>query len=74
MARNASAEERSIEVPDAAGLKRVLPNEATRFAPLDERPLTGTFGAEDLAGGTVTLPAMSQAILINPATCPGCLH
>jgi len=70
---NASAEERSIEVPDAAGLKRVLPNEAPRFAPLDERPLTGTFGAEDLAGGTVTLPAMSQAILINPATCPGCL-
>ena len=71
---NASAEDRSVEVADAAGLKRVLPGEGARFGPLEERPLTGSWSATDLAGGTLTLPAMSQAILISPATCGGCLE
>ena len=70
---NASAEEHSVEVPEAAGFKGVLPGEAARFAPLEERPLTGSWSATDLASEPLMLPAMSQAILINPETCGGCL-
>jgi hypothetical protein len=70
---NATAEERSIEVPNPADFKRVLGDKAARFSPRDEPPLTGTWSAEDLPGETVMLPAMSQAILINPETCRGCL-
>ena len=70
---NATAEERSVEVPDHADFKRVLPDKAARFSPLHQRPLSGTWSPEDLPDVTVTLPAMSQAILINPETCRGCL-
>jgi hypothetical protein len=69
---NATGEEQSVEVPDHADLKQAR-LEAARFAPLEEPPLSGKWSAEDLAGETLTLPAMSQAILINPASCGGCL-
>lgn len=71
---NATAKESGVEVADAAGLKRATAGEGARFAPLEERPLDGAWSAEDLASATVTLPAMSQAILINPETCAGCLE
>jgi hypothetical protein len=58
---------------DHADFKRVLPDKAARFSPLDERPLTGTWSPEDLPDASVTLPAMSQAILINPETCRSCI-
>jgi hypothetical protein len=67
---NATREERSIEIPDHAAFKRV---ETARFTPLDDRPLAGTLSAEDLTGETVTLPPMSQVILISPGNCAGCL-
>ena len=67
---NATSEERSIEIPDHAAFKRV---ETARFTPLDDRPLAGTLSVEDLTGETVTLPPMSQAILISPDNCAGCL-
>lgn len=70
---NATAEKRSVEVPGLADLKRVLRVKGTRFAPLAKRPISGSWNVKDLAGDTVTLPAMSQAILINPETCAGCL-
>ena len=60
-------------MPDHGDLKRVLFVETTRFTPLDDRPLAGNLSVEDLPGKTVTLPAMSQVILINPKTCPDCL-
>lgn len=69
---NATADSRSVELPDHADFKRVLPAEAARFSPLDQRPLSGTWSPEDLPNATVTLPAMSQAILISPETCRGC--
>ena len=70
---NATAEKRSVEVPDRTVLKRALEGEAARFAPRDKRPLSGAWTAEGLAGETVTLAAMSQAILVNPKDCGGCL-
>ncbi len=70
---NATAKSRSVEVPDHAVLKQAVSVKSARFGPLDERPLTGTWRSEDLAGQKLTLPAMSQAILINPETCSGCL-
>jgi hypothetical protein len=70
---NATAENRSVEVPDHADFKRVLPDKAAHFSPLHQRPLSGTWSMESLPDATVTLPAMSQAILINPETCRGCL-
>lgn len=44
---NATTMERSVEVPGHAGLKRMLGGEAARFAPLAERPLTGTWSPDD---------------------------
>jgi hypothetical protein len=70
---NATTEESSVEVPDHSAFKRVTGADGIRFAPLEELPLTGDLSVEDLPGETVTLPAMSQAILINPETCGGCL-
>ena len=69
---NATAEERSVEVPDTSSLKRLAEGEGARFFPLEERPVSGSWSAEELSE-TVTLPAMSQAILVNPETCGGCL-
>lgn len=69
---NATADSRSVELPDHADFKRVLPAEAAEFSPLDQRPLSGTWSPEDLPDATVTLPAMSQAILVNPETCRDC--
>ena len=71
---NATATESRVEVTDAAGLKRVAAGDGARFDPLTERPLEGAWSGEDLASATVTLPAMSQAILINPEACAGCLE
>ena len=71
---NATAEEGSVEVAETVGLKRAMAGEGSRFAPLAERPLEGAWSGEDLGSATVTLPAMSQAILINPAACAGCLE
>ena len=71
---NATDGENGVEVPDYAGFKRAVPSDAARFAPREERPLGGTWSSEDLPGKTVTLPAMSQAILINPKACPDCLE
>ena len=71
---NATAEERSVEVPDHAQFKHVLGGKAARFSSLDKAPLAGSWTAVDLPGESVTLPAMSQVILINPETCSGCLE
>ena len=71
---NATAEERSVEVPDSTVLKRALSGDAARFLPLDKRPLTGVWTAEEIPSETLTLPAMSQAILIDPRSCGDCLE
>ncbi|MGQ0672874.1 MAG: hypothetical protein ACT4N2_08370 [Hyphomicrobium sp.] len=71
---NATADEGRVEVLDHAGYKRVLRGKAARFSPLDERPITGTWTANALSGDSVTLPAMSQAILVKPGECGGCLE
>ena len=70
---NATAEERSVEVPDYSSFKRMAEGEGARFSPLKERPVSGSWSAEDVSGESVALPAMSQAILINPEVCSGCL-
>lgn len=69
---NATGEEQSVEVPDHADLKQAK-LEAARFAPLESRLIDGKWSVEELSGETLTLPAMSQAILINPANCGGCI-
>ena len=71
---NATAEERSVEVPDHAQFKHVLGAKTARFSPLDTAPLAGSWTGMAVSGASVTLPAMSQVILINPATCGGCLR
>jgi len=38
-----------------------------------QHPLKVTWNRKNVAESTVTLPAMTQAILINPETCCGCL-
>jgi hypothetical protein len=70
---NATAEERSVEVPDHSKFKHMLGAKAARFSPLDKAPLAGSWTAVDVPGASVTLPAMSQVILIDPETCSGCL-
>lgn len=69
---NATPDEQSVEVPDHADLKRAQ-LEAASFAPLEEPVVSGKWSAEDLDGASLTLPPMSQAILVNPANCNGCL-
>ena len=71
---NATAKERSVAVPDSTVLKRALSGDSARFLPLDKRPLTGVWTAEDIPSETLTLPAMSQAILIDPRSCGDCLE
>jgi hypothetical protein len=60
---NASAKERSVDV--SGSFKRSVPGNGAQFAPLSDQPLTGEWNSTDLEGESVTVPAMSQAFLIN---------
>jgi len=62
---NATPEEASVDIDEPGSFKRVEPGEGASFSPLAERPLSGTWSAQDLPGNSLTMPAMSQAILIN---------
>ena len=44
-----------------------------KFLPLEADPLSGTWSAVTLTHSQIQLPAFSQVILIDPATCPNCL-
>lgn len=69
---NASAAPMSVAIPDGANLQRAQPSGAAKFEPLLADPLTGSWSAGDVGAAAVDLPAMSQAILIDPAVCPDC--
>ena len=70
---NANATQQSIDIANFAALRRAIPGDDAKFLPLAADPLGGAWTSVTLAGAQLQLPAFSQMILIDPATCHNCL-
>jgi hypothetical protein len=70
---NATAAQQSVDVTAYPSLRRAIGGAGSTFDPLAADPLSGTWTSAPVAGTALLLPAFSQAILIDPATCPDCV-
>jgi hypothetical protein len=70
---NANATQKSVDVSAFQSLRRAIPGSGAEFDPLAADPLVGTWTSQALGGNSLQLPAFSQVILIDPATCSHCL-
>jgi hypothetical protein len=60
-------------VTNFASLRRAVPGDDAKLRPLEANPLSGAWTSSAVPMATIQLPAFSQVILIDPATCPNCL-
>jgi hypothetical protein len=70
---NATTTQQAIDTTGFATFRQAVPGASAKFNPLDANPLTGTWASTAISPSPLQLPAFSQLILINPATCPNCL-
>ena len=70
---NANATQQSVDIANFAALRRAIPGDNAKFLPLAADPLGGAWTSVTLSGAQLQLPAFSQMILIDPATCQNCL-
>jgi hypothetical protein len=70
---NANATQQSVDIAGFDARRRAIPGDSAKFKPLDANPLSGNWTSAIVPASPVQLPAFSQMILINPATCPNCL-
>ena len=64
---NANSTEQSVDVTGLQAMRRANAGANASFHPLNANPLTGNWTLTDIPTSTLTLPAFSQAILIDPA-------
>jgi hypothetical protein len=69
---NANPEANSVDVSNFASLRRGIPGDSAQFHPLQMDPLIGQWNAAVIPAATISLPAFSQTILIDPQICPNC--
>ena len=70
---NANTTQQSVDIADFDTFRRAVPGETAKFKPLEADPLSGPWTSAAISSSPIQLPAFSQIILINPATCPNCL-
>lgn len=69
---NANPARMTVDIEGYESLQAAVPGKGSKFEPLLDDPLTGTWTALDLGGGTAELQPMSQLILIDRSACAGC--
>ena len=70
---NATGAAADVNISDFAEYQRATPTDSATFFPLQENPIAGEWESAPLTGESLHLPAFSQAVLIDPAACSGCI-
>ncbi len=70
---NANATQQTVDVSAFQTLRQTHAGSGSTFHPLAADPLQGSWTSTPLPATTILLPAFTQAVLIDPVTCPDCV-
>ena len=69
---NANATLESVDIANYQSLRRAIAGDGAEFEPLEVDPLRGSWTSQVIPSATISLPAFSQVILIDPTSCVHC--